>query len=123
MKQVIDDGFENCGWWQLARGGITSTVYYSKKEFERKVSDFEGMDCQGMLQGSLVISLLAGELEVNGSDGANIKAEGGFRNNELLPSNSSNMGQVAVKVSGTKTCFCISGGFLSLYKGSRDICS
>jgi len=46
---VIDDGFKNCGWWQSARGGITSIVYYLEKEFERKVLDFEGMDCQRML--------------------------------------------------------------------------
>jgi len=49
MKQVIDDGFENCGWWRLARAGITLIVYYSEKEFERKVLDYEGMHYQGML--------------------------------------------------------------------------
>jgi len=44
----------------------------------------------------VAISLLVRELEVNGSDGANIKAGGGSKNNELLLGNSSSMGQVTV---------------------------
>jgi len=43
-----------------------------------------------------VISLLAKKLEVNGLDGANIKARGKSKNNKLLPSNSSSMGQIMV---------------------------